>query len=108
MRIAVVDMIDAIAAAEIAAHLDRISSELARNPAIKGDPICRAVNNFDQVFPAIKRGHDLVRAAAQGKWRIVGVKRQAHICFLRNRDYSPQEISDVGPHLLQRVRTLVG
>ena len=60
VRIAVMHVIDAIAAAEVAAHLDRIFAQLARYAAIEGDPIGRTVHDFNEVLPPGQGGHDLL------------------------------------------------
>ena len=64
MRVAVVHVVDAVAAAEVAADRDRILAQFPRHAAIKRDSVCRAVHNLDQVLPSIQRGHDLLRSAA--------------------------------------------
>ncbi len=107
MRIAIVHVIDAIAAAKVAAHVNRIFTHLLRHATVKRDSVRGAVHDFDQVLPAVKRGHDLLRSAAQRKGRIVGMKREPHIGFLRDRNDGLEKISDVGPHLIESMRAFV-
>ena len=100
-------VVDAVAAAEVAAHCNRVLTHLLRHAAIESDSVRRAVHDFDQVLPAGKRGHDLLRSAAQRKGRIVGMKREPHVGLFRNGNDGLEKISDVGPHFVERVRALL-
>ena len=51
-HVAEVDVIDAVAGAEIAAHFHRIVSHFAGDAAIEGDAVGGAVDDFDQPLPA--------------------------------------------------------
>ena len=93
--------------AEVAADLDRVPAHLPRHAAVERDAVRRAVDDADELLPALDRAHDLLRAAADRRRRIVRVQRQPHARLLRLRHHRLQEVGDVRPHLVERVRALV-
>ncbi len=101
-------MVDAVLGPEIAAHFHRVFAQFPRDAAIERDPVGWAGHDIDQALPAVQRPHDLPRSAAERRRRIVGMERQPHARFRRDRNHGFQEISDVRPHLVERVHTLFG
>ena len=86
MRIAVVHVIDAVTAAEVAANRYRIFAHLPGHAAVKCNSIGRTVHDADKVFPAVQRAHDLLRAPAHRRRRVVGMQRHANISLLSHRN----------------------
>ena len=107
VRIAIVHVVDAIAAAKVAAHFDRVLAHFHGHAAIEGNSIRGAVDDFDEVLPAGNCGHNLLRSPAQRKRRIIGMQREAHVCFFGDGNDGLEEIRDVGPHFIESMRALL-
>ena len=75
--------------------------------AIEGNSIRWAVYDFDEVLPPGGCGHDLLRSPAERKGWIVGVQCETHVRFFGDGNDGLEEIRNVGPHFVQRVRTLL-
>src|SRR5580700_5331244 len=85
--VAEMHVVYAVARAEIAADLNRVLAHLARHAAIESDSVARALDDLDELFPAFHRAHDLLRSAADGRGRIVGMERHANSGLLALGNY---------------------
>src|ERR1035437_5804202 len=108
LPVAEVDVVDAVARGEIGAHFHRVLAHLVRHAAIEGDAVGRALDDFDEVLPPLHAAHDLLRPAADGRGRIVGMQRQPDSRLFGFRNDFLQKIGDGRPHFFQRVGALVG
>lgn len=107
-RIAIVDVVDAISGAEVAADLNRIVPRFPRYSAVKGNTVGWAVHDADQMFPSVDCSHDLSGAPADSYRRIVRMQCQAHTRLLGNWNDRLQEIRDVVPHFIKSVYAFFG
>src|SRR4051812_34364799 len=76
--IAIVNMIDAVTAAEIAANFYRVFSHFAGHPAVERDPVGGAVYDTDKPFPMLKRFDDLLRPVADRYRWIIWMERHPY------------------------------
>ena len=103
-----VNMVNLLPAGKPVGGGNGIGTHLTGNPAVEGDAVRRAVDDSDEMLPAIDRSHDLLRSATDRSRRIVRVESHADAGFFGDRDHGLQEIGHVLPHFLEIMRPLTG